>query len=630
MKKKSFIQSIKKAGSFFLLGQFVFLSEINAQNQLKSWCLPPKTYNFLTQTSASLPVNTPYGYSGTNANNTYNMMTDGSNNINFFIVDGSIYDKSGNWINNLQDISSDVISGNSECTIIPVPNYCNQYYIVSTDFNVAYTFGYGENAFYSKLDMNTETLSSPTALNVNPYSPNYLTGHIAVSPLRSDNTRFLYISNAVGIVKFIVSSSGIVLDPSGNSILFTSPYAKAASMLESEMELYSVSPNGPYTIALPYVGSSPSNNYQMFVGNLDVNGNLSTSHTYQLAPYNGTNAQVPHGLEFSPNGNYLYYTQSGTTNNINYINLSSNVINILNPSLASDFGITQIETGYDITNTGNYSLYFAGPGRIARLDAPNSPSVTNWHDNAIMVDVPVAHVGLVDQNGQSQSLRELPDQIDQENYSNMYPTVTVTPNPTTICAGTCTTLSYTSTNNDPVQVTYKYGKLLHGPYTYTAGNFGSWCPAATQTYSVVPVIPAGSGYCPSTTLITINVDNVVLNPGFTIQSNTTSATVFTVSATATTSNAYINSVGGGYWWQVCHVDNNGNCLDQIATNPSTWWNSSNPTINSFPTYNGTSPFGTFYRGETYQISRGVWKNCQTWSGISSTISWCIGCREAKT
>ena len=644
-------------------------SSFGQQPQSQILTIPPNSIKYNSSTPftpgvLSLPIGDYHGGTTTNPSNCW---YDESGNLMFFINDANVYDGSGLLIGQLRTPAPDEapIFGTTEVVVIPVPGHCKQFYLVSGYYASA-GIGYAgcvnggwPQPYYAVLDMNvahpSPTLEGDMIFNSNARgsfttpSASLIAGnigdvhngtlHFAVTPLRlSTSDRLLFVSLSNFIVVYTVTSTGIV--PSGNSNLLYSNVTNGtdgSTGERNELEVVLL-PNNTYRLAASYTNplALPSAANTIYISDFNLSGTqiIGTVHTFGLSQVYSV-APVVKGLEFSPNGQYLFITHH-VYPYMQYINVGvSGLIPIsLSAGNAIDFQDTQIEMGYD------GKMYFygnngSGNKRLATLSNPNSGFVlSNWVDpgsgSMYNVNVPLGTGCDPSNTDVNHALYLLPDQIDGEIYSNMYPTVTVTPNPTTICAGTCTTLSYTSTNNDPVQVTYKYGKLIHGPYTYTAGNFGSWCPAATQTYSVVPVIPTGSGYCPSTTLITINVDNVVLNPGFTIQSNTTSATVFTVSATATTDNAYINSVGGGYWWQVCHVDNNGNCLDQIVTNPSTWWNNSNPTINTFPTYNGTAPLGTFYRGETYQISRGVWKNCQTWSGISSTISWCIGCREAKT
>lgn len=72
----------------------------------------------------------------------------------------------------------------------------------------------------------------------------------------------------------------------------------------------------------------------------------------------------------------------------------------------------------------------------------------------------------------------------------------------------------------------------------------------------------------------------------------------------------------GYFWQVCELDANNNCIPGTTViNPSQWWTYPSTT---FSGYNGTSSLsgsspGKFDINKKYRITYGVWCECMDWN-----------------
>ena len=115
-----------------------------------------------------------------------------------------------------------------------------------------------------------------------------------------------------------------------------------------------------YTLAIPYQKSNINNNILLL--DLDVNGDfIPNSEKFISLPYNSTTGldYAVHGLEFSPNGRYLYFT--GKTNGLpglgvfNYVNLLDTTLTPVPLALStnSDFQYSHIELGLD----GKINIY---------------------------------------------------------------------------------------------------------------------------------------------------------------------------------------------------------------------------------------------------------------------------------
>lgn len=403
---------------------------LSAQTQLQLWTAPPKKIDFGNITQAgpaksNLPIK---DYTGVAANYSHNVWYDKQGQLLFFIVDGIIYDKDGYKIENINYSSNDI---NREVAIIPIPGSCRKFYIISGGV----TYNSNSTKLFMRFDSldldepnyyyNTRwgavnSVNVGSTSNYKPLNNIYYdvffqcrTVQFAVTPLRSDNTRLLYIEGCRGFKKYIITNNGINIDQyyflDGNGFAHQ----------RSEMEIIRL-PNGQYKLAMPYIKGAVSSPPSIYLATLDQNGNLLNGNLFYSTPSISVRLK---GMEFSPNGQYLYCTMSSTTTPIIYFNLASSSPSTpitLSVTNATHFKESQIEIAYD----GN--LYFAGNNttntypRMARLKQPNNPTTGNWQDPVPSlngVNIPLSQAGV---GNNTFALRTLPDQLDGENYSNIF------------------------------------------------------------------------------------------------------------------------------------------------------------------------------------------------------------------
>lgn len=424
------------------------VSGLQAQNNVLS--LPPNYLDVQNQLVQPLPA--PGGtsgifmpnYAGQQSEFTHAAMQDINGDLLFFIVDGIIYDKNGLGMGTLDpNLGFGSTAGLTELIIVPVPGNCQQYYIVGTfsnknPLNEGATF----KPFYAILDFSVQSVNGRLGtlvdvngnelLNVNIFDlttsitpnwggPRFQTVTIAVSKLRADNTRFLFASNGGNVWRYKVTSTGITFDNS----FFNLPLGDPDVIdLRSEMELYEFS-NGNYRIAVPYASGSPTT--KVFISDLNNNGDLipSTDHVLDF-PSQTTGSNPKHaeikGMEFSPNGRYLYLTH--LTNSLPFTSFpfkiydvnTSSFVTPVNAGLINDipnFQHSTIELGKD------GKLYFANATNLATIDNADFPlSTLSWNNNQLAISYNLSAFNLSNPNiNHPFSLYILPDQIDGMDYT---------------------------------------------------------------------------------------------------------------------------------------------------------------------------------------------------------------------
>ncbi|MBL0339756.1 MAG: hypothetical protein IPP71_01870 [Bacteroidetes bacterium] len=275
--------------------------------------------------SFSLPVTPSF---------THNVQQDLNGNILFYVVDGTIYDPTGSFVADIECncYNGELLHSNSEFLIVPVPGNCNQYYLIGAGRTSS--SGQGDpKPYYVIYDLSTGDVIGTGGAPGNPAIPlpSYFNNnlhhgiiHFAATPLGANNFRFLFISSTENIFRYKITATGIVLDngPSDGGVTdFVSDlgfYGNGSASMRSEMEVHSF-PNNTflnstllYKIAVPLEGSGGSStggirNFIM-IASLDMQGiiNSSTVKFIDLISGGGTNYRDVKGLEFSPNGKYLY------------------------------------------------------------------------------------------------------------------------------------------------------------------------------------------------------------------------------------------------------------------------------------------------------------------------------------
>lgn len=499
--------TIENSGSYRLTFQnifwamllFFFASENSfAQTapQLTSWNIAPNSVNFIsTPTVGNLPTT---DYPGLSADYMTNSISDASGNIVFFVVDGTIYDKDGYRIDEFKRLGINLTEFSQEISIIPIPGTCSSYYLV---FGIRVNLSGGGISYFpvfATLDLTAQNINYPLdpnkkgALQYNPAGtsnvtdlgnitpiPNIFTAYslhktnrfgIATTSYRAaTNDYILFVHGDQGLLSYTINTAGISFlnapfgyDGGGLPIGFEPTSGDNPDNLHyTEMEIVQLT-NGNYRI-----GKILGNRNVCLADINPVTISLITgTEKYFVIPSNfassTTSTQIT-GLEFSPDGQRLYYASS------NNITTSGSPVGFLNLALAtpvhtpitfsgiSNLHACQIEMAHD------NKMYFNGGSQLYALTNPNTtPVASNW--SASVALTPTGFNKL------------MPDQLD----GNIYNTA-------------ATVLSYTASTSALFPSTTQIWTPTNNPFGGTAFN------------------PVGTAANPILVL-----DKIVIPPGFNI------------------------------------------------------------------------------------------------------------------
>jgi hypothetical protein len=417
---------MKKQITFFIVFILFVVSNMCAQTQNNIWSLPPNYYDFSTANLQALPTS-PFGYDGTPAKFGHNAMQDANGELLFFIVDNTIYDKDGLQI----DFFPNINTPGQEISIVPDPSSCERYYI----------FYSGVAPYYGILDLTVPWIveqgpvsSIVPILGINwVFQTDKTSGHTIVSSqLNENNERFIYSLLRSVVVVYKIDNSGI---SSVGSFPIDTGYITSDSLLGT-MEMVKISPTVSrlafsYRVIHNDQNNPPIRAYSQ-VTYTDINNTtglpiMGTVNTFKYPDDNNqpnSNKPFIHGLEFSPDGEYIYITHDKTTIvpssiDIYQVGVSSNPIPVANiPAIdAEDFENSEIELGRD----GN--LYFAGNNnagtnnRLASFSNPSNPISGTWTNNALQLSYNFVQPK---PNFEGSKIYTLPDQIDGMDYNDSF------------------------------------------------------------------------------------------------------------------------------------------------------------------------------------------------------------------
>lgn len=639
----------------------VFTINIFAQSsQLKNWAIPidpwttgggyPVSINFVPTTPvvSPLPIGSTApdyaGVMGVYVNVAHNAMHDSYGNLLFYIAENSVYDKAGDLIGDLKldpTVADSYFS--SEISIIPDIANCNKFYIVSGfKSNSSNTVDYVPH--YAVLDMSLQNPNFPlNPLKTGKLQLNSLSGtlfpflgapagafdlhstnfHLAVSKLRTVGGtphRYIFIANALYIYRYVINSSGITYDASFAPVTIN---GFGSSNLRGEMELIENISTNEYKLALT-THKAGGGGYKIFTAkfNYTTGALISTYDIVLPNPTPSTNpAPIPHGIEFSPNGNYLYITHETSTSlvgNIKYFNFTTSTLTNLAIPSPANYKYSQIELGYGHSSLGvmKYPMCFISNNGLAYIANANSPTSAITYSSF------------------TNNSTHLPDQIDGEIYFPTCAAITITGD-NTICAGSSTTLTASGTPG--------------ATYTWSPGGFVgpsiTVAPGTSTTYTVQSVL----GCCVATASIKVFVEPTTLSANFSVATAEvgTSHVAYNISATPDAITTYPAT---SFWWEICEVDvaTGLTVIGTPMTNAQTWWYAPFIANNNFPGYNytlppsswpvaspmppatssystdgtlwGTNPApGLFQVGHAYRITRATWGECVPWTTVSKYV-----------
>ncbi|MES2762305.1 MAG: T9SS type A sorting domain-containing protein [Bacteroidota bacterium] len=639
--------------------------------QLQNWCIPVNSVNFTSGTPVTslLPSSSAAGgyYNPLGENQisvASNSMHDSNGDLLFFVTqdlaDGylKVFDKNANLVGNgvlkfnytytvlvgpgvgtptpTTSLGYKFNSWAEEISIIPVPGNCNQFYIIAgfkDEHNISTAIAY--QPVYAKIDLsigvNGQVLPVTGTSNLKafgslagmpagaflPYAPSHKHRFgIAATPYRpeiANKNYFLYIYSAYGsssstshgFFKYQISSTGI------SFLALESPVPTytfgSHNNYYSEMELIKL-PSGNYRIA------KVIENNNIYCCDLDyVNGSIiaGTEKTINLAV-----GKSIEGLEFSPNGNHLYYTYHGATNKIAVLQNVASATPTQTDLLTGNFGF--IEMGFDSR------MYFSAADHLVSKVAPDILPGGSWNMSAATLNPDIF--------GQYSYL--LPDQLDGNIYYIASPTISGNANP-------CMSASEVYTLSGAYDPSVNYNWTISGgtpsSYSGTSHTLAITWTGSTGTVSV----QAG---CSKPTIFTVTTIPSALNPDFTLSGSTIAGNLTDYRITATPV-----MTPPAFWWEVSEIDITSGLVvpGTTVTNNQTWWYAPFIASNAFPGYDyssataplatgysTTAPFltppyaststpvtnpGKFKLGKKYRITRGVWGPCTAWTSISKTI-----------
>jgi len=457
----------------------------------------------------------------------HNAIYDENGDLSAFITHNNIFDKTGNRLYELldsdesffQDFNSvdNTFIYDHTLAVVPVPEKCNQYYIFRHSYNElrhyklsAYLF---DTTINKLIDIDTGEIYSYDfefipGKNLYTHTTTFLpkrrsASNLSVTKMNSDGERFLLFEdmNNVHSVDFmrmhrvrITTDAVEYINTPFSTIEPTSWYFDAAYDGINETEVVSLpSGNLLYATTTVSVVDAISRIHLLLMNSesellsrdvKEISGNVK-------------------GMEFSPDGDFLYLTKTEAPY-LQYINTSSLEVNDLNPTFLStdeeDYFNTHEDSykysAIEIANNGK--MYYAGMNGLSSLEDPNNP-FSLWINNEIniQIDMVGADVELPD----IYRLIPLPEQVDGERF---YATTIYLPDEIEICNSSFEELCGPFSGTSPEIFDYKWFKVdmsvpfvpaVSGSRCFTPDSYGTYVLKVTdengctqeKTIDIVPV-----------------------------------------------------------------------------------------------------------------------------------------------
>lgn len=408
---------------------FGIQKEVHAQSP--KMLLNKKVFDVPLGTFNNVPVPNPTEWNLSSFDTEYSqaMQCDPSGAALFYVKDGHVFSKSGKYIGDLFNSTVGRLKGTSGVTIVPHPTNCSQFYIVGATALITGSVGANMKPYFGVFDVSVYnsdtgedgvlqnfpngTLQSFESLG-GDFQPGTNTvkntGMIAVTPEINDK-RFLFVRYGSRILRYKLDQNGLSYD----NYFFDDV---GDENFRSEMEIVYLPSVNRYRMAT--ANATNLENYSLTIYDLDANGNVVLGNTKTVYLNSTVSGQkpIPHGMEFSKNGNYLYVSHksvSGNSNELEFADLTQTTpaltpLNI--PSVhMNDFGSSQLEVGID------GRLYMATDDRLAYLSDSNNPNslfVNNYRMNSFHLSPGFSPV-----SGETPAYL-LNDQIDGEDYTQHF------------------------------------------------------------------------------------------------------------------------------------------------------------------------------------------------------------------
>ncbi len=247
--------------------------------QSPEFVLPPNKLKLLPSPSISSLAGAG-GNQHTGANGAF----DSSGNLLFYVQDHSVISAAGNSMGYLANLTGPFYScttSTPEIHIVPIPNQsCRKFYIIYTLLGGQTGNGFG----FAIVDCSSATptlTQSGTFVDENPGNQ----CPIAIGPLRSDHTRFLYYLTNTSLNRYTITNAGI----GQKTVVFDSSTQPSVEYRSNEMEMST----GGNKLAW--------GDTQLNVATLNSSGLLITVISPVI-----TGASVIYGLEWNSGGNKVF------------------------------------------------------------------------------------------------------------------------------------------------------------------------------------------------------------------------------------------------------------------------------------------------------------------------------------
>ena len=388
-----------------------------------------------------------------------NMYKDGGGNPLFFTNGSLVFNNNGYLIDELYLSYAPTYAGTpndatgySETCIVPKPGSCTQYYIFTCGLNdtsnsTVHTFAHGYRPYYALIDV-----AQPNPNTAGQYGKNITSGtpsdgtvcdlfkststpgtgngepafcgdvFYAATKARGDGSRFLFVTNNDVIFVYKITSSGVSykrqyvissLTTSGGSL---STFGNTVLNNITEMEVYQDDANHLFKLAFGTFDYGVPGG--IVLANFDTTATFiaNSAQGVDIAGGNPNIVYSPSGIEFSPNGNYVYFTHHPTTafpTAVTAIQYSSPATTY---TFTTDttFLFSQIEMGTD-SNLYLIKGLKDSTGTLYKLSHPNTPATATIASALSLTDYSMVHFYTI---VPSLASFTLPDQIDGEVYTD--------------------------------------------------------------------------------------------------------------------------------------------------------------------------------------------------------------------
>jgi hypothetical protein len=449
---------MKKLLCFLMLG-----TSLSGFSQNQSWIFAPNYKQDMGDLNFPIPLpTTPGGYQGQPATGAQNIINNSNDEILFFIVDETIYGRSGEVIAllepGIQNINGQIKGRNAEVVVIPDASDCNMFHLLSTRVSL----GSIEVAkgFYAKLRI---SYNSQGQLNANsglvfedyydcysnvhgikemvgtafnsanggPGNPHDEAPYYAVAPLDANGIQKIYVKNATRIFVFSISNGtfsydNVFYELAGvpNAIFSTLSNLSASGSMRTEFEVIRLaSGNLRFACILEdfrYTGSGI--NYDgVGIFDLNMSGNLVPGSA-KICAYEHSLFTIPSqqlqfsritGIELSPLGNNVFISHlaySPTNSSLDSWNITAVPSKTVISSNA-EYQFSQIEMAANGKAYIPKQHYLSGIDNVEAIPVLNANEISNANYAAATID-------------DANQVRLLQDQIDGQSFAALAPSVT--------------------------------------------------------------------------------------------------------------------------------------------------------------------------------------------------------------